>query len=226
MAAKGGGEWDGKLIPDFVARNLVEAVRLIAQQRKPDLAEEAKAAAARRIDVRGARSEPADTVQVEQSPPQPRKPQTSAPVVSTTTQESPKADAPEADAPKAEAPGQTESPDASSADEAQSEPTTQTTAKDNAASPPAEEQDPASASASTSRDQMLQELVAELRSQGEKDGKGISTTNLLAGFLQLAAVGCLAAGYFLSEDQTTLVRWLFAGVAVEMIVVSLLLLRR
>jgi D,D-heptose 1,7-bisphosphate phosphatase len=223
---------DTQVIPDFVARNLIEAVRLIAQQRKPDLAEEAKAAAARRIDLRGLH-QATETTQIADDAPEP--PDQSTPAPQPPTESEPPAPEPPAEPPEkpqsrsaTQAPeqvvavsssatsesGQTDSQDAGNSKSEESQPSPDDSPEELSAAASQENSDNKSKAAPSKADSHT----------SKEKGFGIQ---ILAAVLQLVAVACLVAGYFLGDTNILVfVKWLGAAMAAEMIVISLLILRR
>lgn len=204
----------GAVVPDFVAVNLIAAVRIVAQQRHPESADQigANEPASKRWSAAAAAA-------MKRKPPD-----TSA--LATTIR------AVEPPAPKASRPGQAARPfrpwNAPSAPEPQTPPppkhATKAAAPTNApAAPKAEpEKNPVGESQPPADNLTLRQILQELRNQ-RSGGSDFSYLSMLAIVLQMVALVCLLAAFFLGgSDQDSFVRWISTAVLIQLATIATL----
>lgn len=221
-----GDQGEDQIAPHFVARNLIEAVRVVAQQRSPETVDKAPAQASTRTQrpqrtapepredpnppAPASRPEPQATAQAVAEKPRAPRPvemaETREPVVPTK--------------PVVVAPAEPKSEKKKRPEkkvEAKEEPTpvaeeTETSTDKRPAPPPAE--------------QTLREILSELRKQRSM-GSDFSYQSIIAIALQIVAIFCLVAAFFLGHGKIDVfLQWLGGAIVLELACISMLLFRK
>jgi D-glycero-D-manno-heptose 1,7-bisphosphate phosphatase len=220
----GEGESEGPK-PDFTARSLVEAVRIVAQRRRPGgsapTAPEARERfrAARDLASRSQEVAASDVAGTKGDAPRAQRP--------FRPLEFPQAP-PEESAPAAEQAPETEdeaAPSEGGADQARAE------AQKEAAAKPPESGEPASQGSGKRRpasraetNRLLRQILQELRRASDEGEEG--AMGLMALLLQIGAGVCLAAALLMGGGEPTVFfQWLGVGVLVQLGVIAALLAR-
>lgn len=224
--------------PDFEAANLTEAVRIIAQQRKPDVVEQIE-----RAEQGGKRWDAAAVARIQQQPARP-KPAVEPPEDGASDG----SDAARAEAfrpwnaPPAhedeEAPaqrrrwfrresGESEAPSTAKPAAANAETPAVPTEPPPGDEPPAVEAPRSAEEPAAGSDRVLRQILQELRQQ--RGGVGdFNATSLGAVVLQMIALICLAGALFMpADDELALMfRWLGSAVVFQLATIALLLFGR
>lgn len=226
-------ELDGQpILPQFVARNLVEAVRIIAQQRKPEVAEQA------RTLMPAAKLPPAKPAPIEPRKPAAEEPASKQalpkkqPSVWVDPRREPQPTAPAAYAAQAAADAPASQPVSSAAESlpstgSQAVPTaTQPAPAAPAAGEVGKEAASGKRAATPTLEHSLREMLAEMRNQRTM-GTEFSYMGVIAIVLQMVAAMCLAGALLLGrEDPAAFGMWIQTGILVQLATIAMLQFRR
>ncbi|WP_428386291.1 hypothetical protein [Mucisphaera sp.] len=210
---------EGGIAPAYLSGNLVEAVRIVAQQRKPEVQEEIHKA-----ELGGRRWDTAAVARIQRAREEPLAPKdlaaASAQAVSNTPATSPEVPAPTTAAIPESTPAP-QPPQISKPPKPAATPEPKPVA---AKARNAENSRSSVDSPHTSEARLLKQILSEIRSH-RPVSTGIAPLHMLAMILQLIAAICLIGGLWMAASDTDLLlRWAFGGIMVQLAAITALLL--
>jgi D,D-heptose 1,7-bisphosphate phosphatase len=210
-------------VPHFKARSLVEAVRIIAQQRKPETVQQLREGPPRPRAEGTLKAEASAVIHAASGPAKapPRQPLAFRPWTAPPEPTRTASPARPASPPQPAAPADTTPP----APDPRPRP-----------QPPAEATEPAGAADADAPDQpppiqvsnqtLLRQILQELRNQRGRNAD-FAFLKMFAIVLQMVAIVCLLAGFWLGQaDTDQFIRWLGAAVMLQLTAITLLLYQR
>lgn len=226
------------VMPAYRSGNLVEAVRIVAQQRKPDVHEEIH-----RAELGGRRWDVAAVARIQRTredgssldePPKPiRRPEVEEELESQVAKLKVVPPGSETEAePSAPAIREVDPMVAGVLPSVKRPAEAERVRPERAAPKPKQEPEPApvaveeksASEGATSETRLLKQILSELRSQ-RVGGSGMAPLHMMAMILQLVAVICLIGGLWMAADNTELfMRWAWCGLMVQLGVIASLLM--